>query len=75
MRMHRACCIKDEGRPLGFVNQMEKPNHLMRLTLRVSVVSDKEKAGKTCQVSHSKMNESEPLMKYRNGNDVVKTGV
>ena len=45
MRKHLACCTKDEGRPLGFAYQKEKPNPLMRLSLRVMVVSDKEKAG------------------------------
>ena len=54
---------------------MEEPNYLMRLLLRVMVVSDKEKAGKTCQVSYTEMNVSEPLMKRRNGFAVVKTGV
>lgn len=39
----------------------------MRLALRVLVVSDKEKAGKTCQVCFTEMNVSEPLMRYRNG--------
>jgi len=38
--------LKDEGRPLGFAYQKEKSNHLMRLSLRVMVVSDKEKAGR-----------------------------
>ena len=75
MRKHQACCTKDEGGPLGFANQMEEPNYLMRLSLRVMVVSDKEKAGETCQVSYTKMNESEPLKKHRNGTGVVKTGV
>ena len=45
MRRRRACCINDEGEPLGFVNQMEKPNPLMRLFLREMVVSDKGKSG------------------------------
>lgn len=40
-----SCCIKDEGRPLGFDNQMLKSNHPMRLASRVLVVSDREKAG------------------------------
>lgn len=67
MRKHLPCCAKDEGWPLDSVNQMEESNRLMRLALRVLVVSDKEKVGKTCQVSNTEMNVSEPLMRYRNG--------
>jgi len=36
-----SCCIKDEGRPLGLGDQALGSNHLMRLPLRVVVVSDK----------------------------------
>ena len=35
----RTCCIRDEGRPLGFANQVVKPNHPELLPLRAVVVS------------------------------------
>lgn len=37
----------------------------MRLSLRVLVVNDREKAEIICQVSSEEMNENEPLMRYR----------
>ncbi len=61
------CCIKDEGRPLGFGNQIPEPNRLMRHILRIFVVSDREKAEKICQVSSEEMNANEPLMRCRYG--------
>ena len=39
-----SCCTKDEGWPLGFGNQILESNNPMRPLLRVSVVSDREKA-------------------------------
>jgi hypothetical protein len=39
-----SCCTKDEGRPLGFGNQVLESNRPMRPLLRVMVVSDREKA-------------------------------
>ena len=36
------CCIKDEGRPLGFGNQIQESNRPMRHLLRVFVVNDRE---------------------------------
>ncbi len=38
-----SCCIKDEGWPLGFGNQILESNYPMRPLLRVQVVSDREK--------------------------------
>jgi len=38
-----SCCNNDEGRPLGFGNQMLESNHPMRHLLRVFVVSDSGK--------------------------------
>jgi hypothetical protein len=38
------CCIKDEGWPLGFGNQILESNRPGRHLLRVFVVSDREKA-------------------------------
>jgi len=60
-----SCCIKDEGRPLGFGNQILESNYPMRPLLRVEVVSDREKAESICQVSSEEMNANEPLMRCR----------
>ncbi|MCG5531226.1 hypothetical protein LRD18_10170 [Halorhodospira halochloris] len=60
-----ACCIQDEGRPLGAAFQEEAPNHPKLLRLRAVVVSVGEKAGSTCQVWTTETNESEPLMRHR----------
>jgi len=67
-------CTRDEGRPLGAALQEEAPNHLKLLRPKAVVVSVKEKAGKTCQVSLKKTNASEPLRKGRKRRDEVKTG-
>ena len=40
----RACCTKDEGRPLGAALQEEASNRLKLRWLRAMVVSVKEKA-------------------------------
>jgi len=61
------CCIKDEGRPLGFGNQILEPNRPMRHVLRVFVVSDREKAEIICQVRSEEMNANEPLKRCRYG--------
>lgn len=68
------CCTRDEGRPLGAALQEEAPNHLKLLRSKAVVVSVKEKAGKTCQVSLKKTNASESLRKGRKRRDEVKTG-
>jgi hypothetical protein len=60
-----SCCIKDEGRPLDFGNQMLESNYPMRPMLRALVVSDREKAEAICQVCSEEMNANEPLMRCR----------
>ena len=60
-----SCCIKDEGRPLGFGNQILESNYPMRLELRALVVSDREKADVIGQVCSEEMNANEPLMRCR----------
>jgi hypothetical protein len=54
--------------------QEEAPNHLKLLRAKAVVVSVKEKAGETCQVSRTETNASEPLRKGRKRRDEVKTG-
>jgi hypothetical protein len=52
----------------------ELPSNYPKLQLLIAfVVSVREKARKTCQVWVKETNESEPLMKYRNALDVIKT--
>ncbi len=68
------CCVRDGGRSSGVGLQGQTPNHLKRLRAKAVVVSVKEKAGVTCQVSRAETNASEPLTKGRKRRDDVKTG-
>ncbi len=69
-----SCCTKDEGRPFGFGNQLQEPNRPMWHELRALVVSDREKAGTTCQVRSEEMNVNEPPMRCRYVNTLSKLG-
>jgi len=69
-----SCCTKDEGRPLGFGDQILESNYLMRPLLRVKVASDREKAELICHVCSEEMNENEPLMRCRYVQTLSKPG-
>ena len=51
------CCTDDGGRSAGTAIQVEVPNHLKGLRTKAVVLSVKEKAAKSCQVSVKEMNE------------------
>ncbi len=69
-----SCCTKDEGRPLGFGNQILESNYPMRPLLRVKVVSDREKAESICHVCCEEMNVNEALMRCRYVQTLSKPG-
>jgi hypothetical protein len=70
------CCMRDEGRPLGIGRQGQVPNHRMLLRLNGRGGERDGKGGaRLHQVRSGKTNASEPLMKCRNGRDVVETRV
>ena len=67
---------RDEGGPLVAVVQAEATNHPLLLPLREVVVSEMGKgSARHCQVRTVESNESEPLMRCRKFQEVVKTGV
>ena len=69
------CWIKDDSRSIAYAGQTEYANHCMPLQSKVVVVND---AAKGCvqhgQVCVKKLNENKPLMKYRKGSSLVKSG-
>ena len=68
------CCVRDGGRSSEGGLQGQPSNHLKLLRAKAVVVSVKEKARQTCQVSLKETNASEPLRKCRKRRDDVKTG-
>jgi hypothetical protein len=68
-----ACCVKDEGWPLGTGIQVQVPNRHWLLWPKATVLSADGKGRVIGQVGVMKLNENEELIKRRKYKNAVKT--